>query len=136
MENQFTDSQTHGNTMKGCRMTIFVEDSFDSAHFLPNVPEGHKCRNLHGHTYRIRIEVKGDVDPQMEWVIDYGDVKAAWNPIKAQVDHVCLNYISDLPYTTCERLSEWIYKKLKASLPGLFSIELRETASCGVVCQG
>lgn len=61
------------------RTTVVVRDSFDSAHFLPNVPEGHKCARMHGHTYRIKIAVSGPVDPVSGVVWDFrfpGNVSA------------------------------------------------------------
>ena len=58
-------------------MEIFKEFTFDSAHFLPNVPDGHKCKNMHGHTYRVRFYCKGKVDPTTGWVVDFGDINVA-----------------------------------------------------------
>jgi 6-pyruvoyltetrahydropterin/6-carboxytetrahydropterin synthase len=112
-------------------MRIFIEDSFDSAHWLPNVPEGHKCHNMHGHTYRIRLEFGGDVDPKMGWVIDYSDVKAMWNVVKRRLDHHLLNDIPELSNPTCERIAEFIRNALHSI--GLKRIEIRETERCGVV---
>lgn len=109
-------------------MTIFIEDSFDSAHWLPNVPEGHKCSRTHGHTYRIRLEVSGEVDSTTGWVVDYADLKAVWEPLKIQLDHRCLNEILSNP--TCELIAEWIAARM---IPALTRIELRETVNCGAV---
>lgn len=114
-------------------MTIFLEDSFDSAHFLPNVPPHHKCRNLHGHTYKIRIEVTGEIDPYMGWVIDYSEIKQKWDSLKILIDHKNLNEIKGLENSTCEFLAKWIGSNLRVILPGLSRIELRETERCGVV---
>ena len=107
-------------------MTIFVEDSFDSAHWLPEVPEGHKCKRMHGHTYRVRLEISGKVDPVTGWVIDYAELKAKWLPIKDQLDHRLLNDFIDNP--TCENIAKWIGVTL-----GIHRVELRETVNCGVV---
>lgn len=108
-------------------MTIFIEDSFDSAHWLPNVVPGHKCAAMHGHTYRIRLEVSGPVGVESGWVIDYADLKYAWSIIKAELDHRCLN--DELPNPTCELIAEYIGSRL----PAVSRIELRETVNCGVV---
>lgn len=108
-------------------MTVFIEDSFDAAHWLPNVPEGHKCGRMHGHTYRIRLEATGDIGVETGWVIDYADLKYAWSIMKAQLDHDCLNDI--LPNPTCELIAEWIGTRL----PMISRIELRETVNCGVI---
>src|SRR6185312_5624161 len=62
---------------EGCVIyTIFLEDTFDSAHWLPNVPAGHKCKRMHGHTYSVRIEVSGTLGKESGWVIDYADIKS------------------------------------------------------------
>jgi 6-pyruvoyltetrahydropterin/6-carboxytetrahydropterin synthase len=114
-------------------MRIFLEDSFDAAHWLPNVPVEHKCHSLHGHTYRIRLEVTGKVGLKTGWIIDYGDVKAAWETVKSSVDHRCLNEIIGMENSTCENLTYWIMDRLKPKLRGLCKIEIRETERCGVV---
>ena len=112
-------------------MTIFLEDSFDAAHFLPNVPMGHKCRTMHGHTYRIRIEVTGEVDPTLGWVMDYAAIKEVWLNIKSELDHMNLNDSFKNP--TCEKIVAWIGNELKDEIPGTSRVELRETVNCGVV---
>lgn len=114
-------------------MKIFIEDSFDSAHWLPAVPVGHKCRNLHGHTYRIRIELSGPVNPEFGWVMDYDEVKRAWAGVKSRLDHVCLNDVLAPEQPTCEVLAAWIGMKLSAQLPGIQRVELRETERCGAI---
>lgn len=115
---------------------IFLEDSFDSAHFLPNVPPHHKCRNLHGHTYRIRLEVSGEVEARSGWVIDYAEIRQKWDAVKLQFDHKNLNEIPGLQNSTCELVAARIWSYLKPILPDLSRIELRETANCGVVYEG
>jgi len=112
-------------------ISIFFEDSFDSAHWLPYVPVDHKCRQIHGHTYKIRIEVTGDLDPHLGWIIDYSDLKARWLKVKNIIDHRTLNSIGGLSNPTCEILAGWIAQQL--DLDCLSMIELRETAACGVV---
>lgn len=122
-------------------MTIFIEDSFDSAHWLPFVDEEHKCRRLHGHTYRARIEFEAEMDKQMGWLVDYGVVKSYWSMIRDRLDHRLLNEI--LPNPTCELIAEYIAAELQALLDDLgparrvtvARIELRETERCGVVWQ-
>ena len=76
--------------------------TFEAAHRLPNVPPGHKCARLHGHSFRIRIIVRGPVDPHTGWLMDFGDIKAAWAPLDAQLDHFYLNDIAGLANPTSE----------------------------------
>ena len=120
-------------------MRIFLEDSFDSAHWLPNVPETHKCRGMHGHTYRIRIEFAASMDERMGWLVDYAVVKPFWDMIHKRLDHKTLNEI--LPNPTCELIAEYIATELQglltrlgpARLVTVARIELRETVKCGVI---
>lgn len=122
-------------------LRLFIEDSFDSAHFLPRVPEDHKCHCMHGHTYRVRLEIEGSMMNEMGWIVDYSEVKHVWEPIKSGLDHHCLNDISGLENPTCEMLAMWIFGKLaepvKAIHPELRlrRIEIRETEKCGVVLE-
>lgn len=117
-------------------MIIYKEFTFDSAHFLPNVAEDHKCRNLHGHTYHIKIFIDGPLDPHIGWVMDYGDMKSAWKPINDMLDHKYLNEIEGLENPTAENIVVWIWRKLKPLLPLLSKLELKETPSSGVVYCG
>lgn len=110
--------------------TIFFEDSFDAAHWLPNVPAGHKCGRMHGHTYRVRIEVSGLVDKRTGWVsgLDYADLKQVWELIKLTLDHHSLNDV--IPNPTCENIAAHIAALFH---PTPTRIELRETVNCGAV---
>lgn len=104
---------------------------FEAAHSLPHLPEGHKCRCLHGHSYGLTVGVSGFVGA-LGWVQDYADISAAVAPIIAELDHRNLNDV--IPYaTTAENLAQWIASKLEASLPLLSRIEIQETPSSNVI---
>jgi 6-pyruvoyltetrahydropterin/6-carboxytetrahydropterin synthase len=117
-------------------MEIFKEFSIEAAHWLPNVPEGHKCRRLHGHSFHIEIHVAGTVDEHLGWVMDFGDVKDAFKPIEDQLDHRCLNDVAGLENPTSENLARWIWEHLHHELPGLSSVVVRETCTSGCVYRG
>lgn len=117
-------------------MVIFKEFTFDSAHFLPNVPDGHKCKRIHGHTYRLTVFFEGKLVEHLEWVIDFAEVKRVLNPIIAQVDHQLLNDIEGLENPTCEKIAVWLWNKIKAEIPMLTKIQLNETPTSGVVYEG
>ena len=106
---------------------------FEAAHWLPNVPEGHKCRRLHGHSYKIEISIEGELDPELGWLADFGDLKEAWKPLHNQLDHYCLNEIPGLENPTSENLSIWIWERLKPTLPELCEVVVRET--CTSACR-
>lgn len=117
-------------------MKICKEFTFEAAHFLPNVPEGHKCGRLHGHSYVVRLHLIGDIDPSKGWFIDFGDVKVKFRPILDQLDHHYLNEIAGLENPTAEVIAMWIWDKVKPILPQLFEVELKETCTCAVYYQG
>lgn len=112
-------------------MELFKEFTFEAAHRLPNVPEGHKCARLHGHSFRVEIAVQGEVDPHLGWVMDFADLSAAFRPIYEQLDHRYLNDIEGLANPTSEVLAMWIWNKLKPTLPELSRITIRETCTSG-----
>lgn len=117
-------------------MEIFKEVSFEAAHHLPNVPEGHKCRRLHGHSYRVAIHVEGDVDPHVGWVLDFADIKEAFAPLYEQLDHRYLNEIEGLENPTSENLAIWIWERLQPKVAGLSKIVVRETCEVGCTYEG
>ena len=117
-------------------MEIFKEFSFEAAHALSAAPPGHKCRRLHGHSYRVAIHVRGPVDPQTGWVMDFAELSKAFDPIRQQLDHADLNAIEGLSCPTSEVLARWIWSRLKPALPGLCKIVVRETATSGCIYMG
>ena len=117
-------------------MEIWKQFTFEAAHLLPNLPEGHKCRRLHGHSYTVRICVEGELDPELGWVIDFADIKQAYLPIRRQLDHYYLNEIEGLENPTAENIARWIWDRLKPELPILSRIEIGETCTSGCVYTG
>ncbi len=117
-------------------MEVFKEFKFDAAHCLPSAPEGHKCRQLHGHTYRVVIHVEGPVDNELGWIVDFADIKAAMKPLIAQLDHHYLNDIEGLDKPTAESLADWFWQRLVTPLPGLSKVIVCENESCGCVYTG
>ncbi|MDC1142403.1 6-carboxytetrahydropterin synthase QueD [Planctomycetota bacterium] len=117
-------------------MDVFKEISFESAHLLPNVPKGHKCGRLHGHSFRARIHVSGPVDGHSGWVMDFADIKKASAPIVEQLDHHYLNDIEGLENPTSENIARWLWDQLKPKLAPLSKIELFETCTAGCVYHG
>ena len=117
-------------------MEIYKEFTFEAAHRLPNVPPGHKCARLHGHSFRVRVTVAGAVGDRSGWLLDFAELKAAWRPLHAVLDHHYLNDVPGLENPTSERLAEWVWARLAATVPGLAAVEVRETCSSGCVYRG
>ena len=85
---------------------------FESARKLPKVPEGHPCGNVYGLAFKLEIHVKGNMDPETGFVIDFGRIEAGIKPIYDQIDHNYLNDIEGLENPTSEVLVKWIWDKL------------------------
>lgn len=117
-------------------MEIWKEFTFEAAHLLPGAPEGHKCRRLHGHSYRVRVWVRGEPDPTAGWIVDFADIKAACEPVRRELDHQYLNEIKGLENPTAELLARWIWTRLETRLPGLCRLEINETGASGCVYEG
>jgi 6-pyruvoyltetrahydropterin/6-carboxytetrahydropterin synthase len=117
-------------------MEIFKEFTFEAAHRLPNVPPGHKCSRLHGHSFRVSVHVEAPVGDDTGWVRDFADLTGAMQPVLACLDHYYLNEISGLENPTSEILAGWIWERLRPSLPELSQVVIRETCTSGCVYRG
>ena len=109
---------------------------FEAAHDLPTFPADHKCRRLHGHSFRFDVIVEGEVDPAKGYLVDYGDIKAAAGPLVKRLDHYYLNDIEGLSNPTSEVLAKWIWDRLVDELPNLTEVRIRETCTSGCIYRG
>ena len=117
-------------------MELYKEFTFEAAHRLPNVPEGHKCARLHGHSFRVRVTVTGEVGEHTGWVMDFAELKEAFRPLDQRLDHRYLNEIPGLENPTSEVLARWIWRELSPRLPGLSAVEVKETCTTGCIYRG
>lgn len=105
-------------------MEISREYRFEACHWLPYVPDGHKCKKMHGHSYRITVAVRGVVDPLTGFVIDYADIDAVVAPIIAQLDHQCVNdFVTN---STAENIAIWLHGEIRNRID-VSEIEVFET---------
>lgn len=109
---------------------------FEAAHDLPTFPPGHKCRRLHGHSFVFDVIVEGEVDPALGYLMDYGQIKQAVNPLLDQLDHHYLNEIDGLTNPTSEVLAGWLWTQLKPALPLLSAIAVHETCTSSCEYRG
>lgn len=100
---------------------------FHAAHALGTFPEGHKCRNLHGHTFKAEVVITGEVDPTRGYLIDFGEMKRLIRPLEEQLDHAMLNDIPGLEIPTAEMIAKWLYDQLDGELPHLDRVRVHET---------
>ena len=99
----------------------------ESARFLPHLPEGHPCKRIHGHSFKIILTLRGPLQPQIGWVQDYHEIDSIVKPLLTQIDHRLLNEVSGLENPTSEILAQWIYSMVKTNLPLLKSVTIMET---------
>ncbi|HDR7672927.1 TPA: 6-carboxytetrahydropterin synthase QueD [Bacillus wiedmannii] len=96
------------------RVMASKEFTFDAAHHL-HCYEG-KCKNLHGHTYKVVFGISGYVN-EIGLAIDFGDIKEIWkNEIEIYLDHRYLNETLPAMNTTAENMVVWIYEKMAEAL--------------------
>lgn len=117
-------------------MEIWKEFSFEAAHLLPNVPDGHKCKRLHGHSFHVRVYVEGAPDSELGWIVDFAEIADAFEPLRLRLDHYYLNEIEGLDNPTSEVLARWIWARLKPALPMLSKVEVSETCTSGCAYRG
>lgn len=117
-------------------MEIYKDFHFEAAHRLPNVPAGHKCERLHGHSFHLRVYVHGEPGVTSGWIMDFGDIKAACKPVVDRLDHYYLNDIEGLENPTSENLCRWVWQHLKPALPSLSAVEIKETCTTGCIYRG
>ena len=117
-------------------MEIFKKFTFEAAHRLPNVPAGHKCARLHGHSYSLEVHVTGQPDAHLGWIMDFADITKAVEPVIRQLDHYYLNEIEGLENPTSETIVRWVWPQIKKTLPTLSKLVISETCTSGCVYCG
>ena len=117
-------------------MEVYKIFAIESARSLPNLPDGHPCRNIHGHSFKIIITVEGEIQKESGFVMDFGDIDLTFKPIKKIIDHSYLNKIEGLENPSSENLCKWIWKRLIKTLPYLKKIEIKETDMTGCIYKG
>ena len=112
---------------------LVKEYRFEAAHLLPNVPAGHKCQRLHGHSFKVELAIEGPVDDKTGWFIDFGDLDEIWAPLYDTLDHHYLNEVPGLENPTSENLARWLWERVIPKLPQLSRVTVYET--CDARCE-
>ncbi len=118
------------------RCELVRDYRFEAAHFLPRVPEPHKCHRMHGHSYHLAITIAGDIDPDTGWLVDFAAMDEVVAPVIARLDHRVLNEIAGLENATCEVLAGWLWRELRRGLPLLTQVVVAETPDARCVYRG
>ncbi|MEL7028485.1 MAG: 6-pyruvoyl tetrahydropterin synthase family protein [Pseudomonadota bacterium] len=114
-------------------MELVKSFTFDAAHYMPEMAEGHPYRRTHGHSFRVEVEVRGAPTPPHGWVADLGEIGAAAEEIKSLLDHSLLNEIEGLERPTLEALCVWIADRMRSRAPGLARVTVARP-SVGEAC--
>lgn len=94
--------------------SISKQFHFEASHILPR--HTGKCRHLHGHSWKLRVEVEGPIDPKTQFIMDYGDLKAVVQPLIDLVDHTHLNRL--IRYPSSENIAVWFGIHIQNTLKG------------------
>ena len=96
------------------RVMVSKEFTFDAAHHL-HAYEG-KCKNLHGHTYKVVFGISALPD-EAGITVDFGTIKSIWKDgIEDYLDHRYLNETLPPMNTTAENMVVWLYEQMEESL--------------------
>ena len=118
------------------KMELRKSFHFEAAHLLPRLPKTHKCRRLHGHSFKVEVVVVGECDAKLGWLMDYADLTAAFKPLWKKLDHRYLNEVTGLENPTSEEIAAWIWRKLKPRLPLLTEVVVAETCTARAAYRG
>lgn len=122
-----------GAMFDGSRYRIWKEFTLDSARRLSRAPDGSPLRELHGHTYTLRLHLSGPLDAVMGWTVDFGDVKSLFKPIFRSLDHRPLHEMAGLDDADTGSLARWILLTAREQLTALDRVDLHETPGCGAI---
>ena len=118
------------------RARLTKDFTFEAAQTLPSAPDGHKCRRMHGHSFKIEVSVEGEVTPISGWVYDHAEIGAAMKPLLQMLDHSYLNEVEGLENPTIENMAAWFWEKLQPQCRGLCEIVVHETPTARCVYRG
>jgi len=109
-------------------MEISQEFGFDAAHYLGNGAA--ENRRLHGHSFYAEVTLRGEASPATGFLRDFGEVNAALQAIREELDHRLLNEIDGLGIPTLDNLARFIYHRAKKALPEVVRVKLRRPSYC------
>jgi 6-pyruvoyltetrahydropterin/6-carboxytetrahydropterin synthase len=112
---------------------IWKQTTLDGALQLKHAPDGSGLRRLHGHTYTLRLHLSAALDDWLGWAVDFGDVKAAFDPIFQRLDHQPIHEIADLADCDTASIANWVLERARLQLPQLDRVDLEETVGCGAI---
>lgn len=113
-------------------MELFYRFDFAAARRLTTLPGSHPCSRLHGHTFNVELNLRGELDRRTGWLVDFDDLQRLEAAAKGELDHRYLNDIAGLDLPTTEMIAEWLWQRLKPELASLYCVVVQEHPSRGV----
>lgn len=108
---------------------LMVEDAFDAAHAL----RGYKgpCENLHGHTWKVQIFLKGDKLNKIGILADFKEIKKTLKTILSKFDHNNLNDLPEFKETnpSCENLAKIVFERISKKIKEVSKVTVWESTS-------
>ena len=115
-------------------MIVYRSFRIHASRFLPNLSDDHICKRMHGHTFNIKVFIKGEINQTDGFVIDFYDIDAIFKQyIHPIIDHKVLNQVKGLENPSSENLCKWIWDNLERHIPGLYRIEVSEDFGTGII---
>ena len=114
-------------------MRIIKSISFDAAHYLDHDPRERPYSRMHGHSFKMDVEIEGEPDGTTGWVVDFGDVAEALNELRDALDHRLLNEVEGLGRPTLENICKWAADRLAPRFPGLRRVSVSRPSN-GETC--
>jgi 6-pyruvoyltetrahydropterin/6-carboxytetrahydropterin synthase len=122
-----------GAHFDGDQYRIWKDFTIDSATQLRQAPVGSPYSRLHGHTYVLRLHLQAPLNAVLGWTMDFGDVKAVFDPVYRALDHQPLHELKDLANGDMAHVAQWIFQMAQKRLPPLVQLDVYATNHCGVV---
>jgi 6-pyruvoyltetrahydropterin/6-carboxytetrahydropterin synthase len=97
---------------------------FSAAHKVPDWPE-ERGQRVHGHTYTIDLVVEGEPDEDTGWLVDFGEIRRAFDSVAGELDHQLVNDVPGLESGKRGAIADYIYKHLQPRLPLLKKVVVR-----------
>jgi 6-pyruvoyltetrahydropterin/6-carboxytetrahydropterin synthase len=106
---------------------------FEAAHQLSGLPDDHKCRRLHGHSYAVEFVLAGEKLSEPGFVTDFGDLDVVKRYLAGHLDHRVLNEVLPVEPTSenlARFLAEWFAEHVEPFIGGcLERVRVSETES-------
>jgi 6-pyruvoyltetrahydropterin/6-carboxytetrahydropterin synthase len=94
---------------------------FSASHQLHQLPEGHKCRRMHGHSYSVTLILQSETLDGWDFVKDYGALSTFREWVNVQLDHRHLND------PTAENIAKWVFDRWAQVWPELVTVRVSES---------